>query len=59
MACAQKARPNEIPALVRELDDRDVMALALIENIQRQDLNVVEEALAYRHLGDKEGLSSS
>lgn len=56
---AQKARLHEIPALVRELDDRDVMALALIENIQRQDLNVVEEALAYRHLGDKEGLSQA
>ncbi len=54
---AQRAQLHEIPALVRDLDDRDVMALALIENIQRQDLNPVEEAQAYQRLNDLQGLS--
>lgn len=56
---AQKARLHEIPALVRELDEREVMALALIENIQREDLNPVEEARAYQRLGDEEGLTQA
>ena len=47
---AQKARLHEIPALVRELSERDVMALALIENLQREDLNPIEEARAYNEL---------
>lgn len=54
---AQKARLHEIPALVRELDDREVMALALIENLQREDLNPVEEARAYQRLSDDEGMT--
>jgi ParB family chromosome partitioning protein len=53
---AQKAQLHEIPALVRELDERDVMALALIENIQREDLNPVEEAHAYKRLAELEAL---
>lgn len=53
---AQKAQLHEIPALIRDLNERDVMALALIENIQREDLNPVEEALAYRRLGELEDL---
>ena len=56
---AQKAQLHEIPALVRELDDRDVMALALIENIQREDLNPVEEARAYQALGARDDLPPS
>ena len=56
---AQKARLHEIPALVRELDEREVMALALIENIQREDLNPVEEARAYQRLSDDEGLTQA
>jgi len=47
---AQKAQLHEIPALVRDLEEREVAALALIENIQREDLNPVEEALAYQRL---------
>lgn len=54
---AQKARLHEIPALVRDLDDREVMALALIENIQREDLNPVEEARAYQRLSDEENMT--
>lgn len=56
---AQKARLHEIPALVRNLDDREVMALALIENIQREDLNPVEEARAYSRLSEEEGMTQA
>lgn len=53
---AQKARIHEIPALVRDLSDREVMALALIENLQREDLSPVEEARAYHRLSEHEGM---
>jgi ParB family chromosome partitioning protein len=53
---AQKARLHEIPALVRQLSEREVMALALIENLQREDLNPVEEARAYHRLSEEEGM---
>ena len=53
---AQKAQLHEIPALIRDLDERDVAALALIENIQREDLNPVEEARAYKRLAQLEDL---
>ncbi|MFO6446674.1 ParB/RepB/Spo0J family partition protein [Erythrobacter sp. NE805] len=53
---AQKARLHEIPALVRDLSDREVMALALIENLQREDLSPVEEARAYHRLSEEEGM---
>jgi len=53
---AQKAQLHEIPALIRDLDEREVAALALIENIQREDLNPVEEARAYKRLAQLEGL---
>ena len=53
---AQKARLHEIPALVRDLSEREVMALALIENLQREDLNPVEEARAYHRLSEEEGM---
>jgi ParB family chromosome partitioning protein len=53
---AQRARLHEIPALVRQLTDREVMALALIENLQREDLNPVEEARAYHRLSEEEGM---
>ncbi|RJX65512.1 ParB/RepB/Spo0J family partition protein [Tsuneonella suprasediminis] len=56
---AQKARLHEIPALVRDLDEREVMALALIENVQREDLNPVEEGRAYQRLADLEGMTQA
>lgn len=56
---AQKAQLHEIPALVRELDEREVMALALIENIQREDLNPIEEARAYHRLAEVEDLTQA
>ncbi|WP_336985255.1 ParB/RepB/Spo0J family partition protein [Altererythrobacter aquiaggeris] len=56
---AQKAHLHQIPALVRDLDERDVMTLALIENIQREDLNPIEEARAYSRLAKSEGLTQA
>ena len=56
---AQKARLHEIPALVRDLDQREVVALALIENLQREDLNPVEEARAYQKLAEDEGMTQA
>ena len=47
---AQKARLHEIPAIVRKLDDAETLEVALIENIQRRDLNAIEEAQGYRRL---------
>ncbi|WP_120076250.1 ParB/RepB/Spo0J family partition protein [Aurantiacibacter odishensis] len=56
---SQKAQLHEIPAIIRELDERDVMALALIENIQREDLNPVEEARAYQRLSELEDMTQA
>ena len=56
---AQKARLHEIPALVRNLTEREVMALALIENLQREDLNPIEEARAYQRLAELEGMTQA
>jgi ParB family chromosome partitioning protein len=47
---AQRARLHEVPVVVREMDDRDTLEMALIENIQRQDLSPLEEAEGYRRL---------
>ena len=44
---------NEIPIIVKDVDDRDSLEYALIENIQREGLNPIEEAHAYQHLIDK------
>jgi len=47
---AQRARLHEIPAVIRELTDRETLEIAIVENVQRQDLNAVEEARGYRQL---------
>jgi ParB family chromosome partitioning protein len=52
---AQRAKLHSIPVLIRELTDTEVLELAIIENIQRADLNAVEEAMGYRQLMDKFG----
>ena len=52
---AQRAREHTIPAIVREIDDSTTAELALIENIQRQDLNALEEAEGYRQLIQRYG----
>ena len=54
---ARIAELREIPAVIIEADDRKVMELALIENLQRQDLNPVEEALGYQTLMQDYGLT--
>ena len=47
---AKMAGLKDVPAIIMELTDRDILEISLIENIQRQDLNPIEEALAYRKL---------
>ena len=47
---AQRARLHEIPIVVREVDDRAMLELAIIENVQRSDLNPIEEASGYAQL---------
>ena len=47
---AQAAQLHEIPAVVKDLSDREALEAALVENLQRQDLDAIEEALGYRRL---------
>ena len=54
---ARIAGLDEVPVVVMEADDRKAMELALIENLQRQDLNAVEEALGYQSLMEDYGLT--
>ena len=54
---ARIANIKEVPVVVIEADDKKTMELALIENLQRQDLNPVEEALGYRSLMEEYGLT--
>jgi ParB family transcriptional regulator, chromosome partitioning protein len=50
---AQKAGIHTIPVIIRELSDRELLELAIIENVQRQDLNAIEEATGYRELVER------
>lgn len=52
---AQLAKLHELPVLVRDFDDIEVLEVAIIENIQRADLNAIEEAAGYKQLIDKFG----
>ncbi len=54
---SQAAGLHEIPVLVRALDDTEAMAAGLVENLQRQDLDPIEEAQGYRRLQDEYGLT--
>ena len=54
---AQMAGLTRVPAIVREIADENLLELALIENIQRQELNAIEEANAYRRLIESLGLT--
>lgn len=54
---SQRAGLKFVPALVKEVTERQAFELALIENIQREDLNAIEEAEAYRRLIDEHGLT--
>ncbi|MBI3315922.1 MAG: ParB/RepB/Spo0J family partition protein [Candidatus Omnitrophica bacterium] len=48
---------NEIPAIVRRVSDKDVLEMSIVENIQREELNALEEAKAYRRLTQEFGLT--
>jgi len=50
---AQRAGIHTVPVIVRELTDKEVLELAIIENVQRQDLNAIEEAAGYRELVER------
>lgn len=52
---AQMAQLHELPVIIRDLDDTEVLEIAIIENIQRADLNAIEEALGFRQLMDRFG----
>jgi ParB family chromosome partitioning protein len=54
---AQMAGLDRVPAIVRQMAQRDQLAIALVENVQRADLNAIEEAHAYRQLADEFGLT--
>jgi ParB family chromosome partitioning protein len=56
---AKEAGLREIPAIVRELSDRDAAQWALVENVQREDLNAMERAWAFRSLCDNFGLTQA
>ncbi|UXU75731.1 MULTISPECIES: ParB/RepB/Spo0J family partition protein [unclassified Paracoccus (in: a-proteobacteria)] len=52
---AQMAQLHEVPVIVRDLSDTEVLEVAIVENIQRADLNAIEEAASYRQLMDRFG----
>lgn len=54
---SQLAGLAEVPAIVKELSDSDMMELAIIENLQREDLNAIEEAESYKRLMDDLGIT--
>lgn len=54
---SQLAGLRAIPAYIRTINDEHVMEMALVENIQREDLNAIEIALAYQHLLDNDGMT--
>ena len=54
---SKAAKKNSIPAVIKDLPIRDIMEIALIENLQREDLNPIEEALAYRSLIDNHNVT--
>lgn len=57
LRASKRAGLTEIPTLIREMSDQESLAIALIENLQREDLNAVEEALGYKQLQNEFGLS--
>jgi ParB family chromosome partitioning protein len=56
LRAARKAGLNELPVVVRDVTDNEALQLALVENLQREDLNAIEEAHAYRRLQEDFGL---
>ncbi len=56
---AQQAGLTEVPIIVRDVDDRAALEIAIVENVQRSDLNAVEEALGLQQLIDRHGYSQA
>lgn len=56
---AQRAGLSAVPVLVRDVDEREMLELALIENLQREDLDPIDEAAGYRQLLDEFGLTQA
>lgn len=56
---SQMAGLTSIPAYIRTVEDENVMEMALVENIQREDLNAIEIALAYQHLAETTGMTQA
>ena len=56
---SQMAGLTTIPAYIRTVEDENVMEMALVENIQREDLNAIEIALAYQHLAETTGMTQA
>jgi len=56
---SQIAGLTSIPAYIRTVEDENVMEMALVENIQREDLNAIEIALAYQHLAETTGMTQA
>ena len=56
---SQQAGLTRIPAYIVTVEDQGVMEMALVENIQREDLNAIEIALAYQHLADETGMTQA
>jgi ParB family transcriptional regulator, chromosome partitioning protein len=56
---AQRAGLHEVPIVVHDVSDREALELAIIENVQRADLNPLEEAIGYQQLIDEHGYSQS
>ena len=57
LEAARRAGLAEVPVVVRECADREMLELALVENLQREDINPIEEAAAFRRLADEFGLT--
>ncbi|MCL2407734.1 MAG: ParB/RepB/Spo0J family partition protein [Defluviitaleaceae bacterium] len=54
---ARLARLSKVPIIIREFDDKETLEVALIENLQRSDLNPMEEAVSYKRLADEYGMT--
>jgi ParB family chromosome partitioning protein len=57
LIASRKAGLDRIPAVVRTMDDREMLVVALVENVQREDLGAIERARAFKRLGDEQGFS--
>ena len=55
MVGGQKAGLHEVPIIILDLDDNEALEVAIVENIQRDDLNIIEEAKGYQRLHDEFG----